>query len=85
MAEQMFFHDLAVDLELSFDSITVSEDQAIVLYRAARKLLINVSKHARVDRAFYRFYSFCLLRLRARFFSTNLAWRCGVKPSVETV
>ena len=51
LAGQMSFHDLTVDVEMSCDTVTIPKDQAIVLYRSVRELLINVSKHARVNRA----------------------------------
>ena len=51
LAGQMSFHDLAVDVEMSCDSLDLPKHQAILLYRSVRELLINVSKHARVNRA----------------------------------
>lgn len=44
-------HGLSVDLRLDVESFVVSHDQAVLLFKSVRELLINVVKHARVDRA----------------------------------
>jgi PAS domain S-box-containing protein len=43
-------HGLTVDSELD-DGIVIPQDERVLLFRAARELLFNVSKHARVERA----------------------------------
>jgi signal transduction histidine kinase len=48
MAKQ---HGLSVDLRLDPAPLNLSQQQAVFLYRCVRELLINVVKHAGVDRA----------------------------------
>jgi signal transduction histidine kinase len=48
MAKQ---HGLTVDLRLDPAPLNLSQQQAVFLYRCVRELLINVVKHAGVDRA----------------------------------
>ncbi|SLM47358.1 protein of unknown function [Nitrospira japonica] len=55
LAEQMHKHQLTVDVEIqAADPLPLAEDEAILLFQSVRELLINVSKHARVDRATVR-------------------------------
>jgi len=55
LAEQMHKHQLAVDVEIgTAEPLPLAEDEAILLFQSVRELLINVSKHARVDRATVR-------------------------------
>jgi signal transduction histidine kinase len=51
LAPQMSKHGLAVDVSLADDVIPVSNEEAALLYQLVRELLINIVKHARVDRA----------------------------------
>lgn len=48
MAKQ---HGLTVDLRLDPEPLNLAQHQAVFLYRCVRELLINVVKHAGVDRA----------------------------------
>lgn len=55
LAEQMHKHQLTVEVEIdAADALPLAEDEAILLFQSVRELLINVSKHARVDRATVR-------------------------------
>jgi len=47
-------HGLTVDLHLDPEPLSLSQHQATFLYRCVRELLINVVKHAEVDRAIVR-------------------------------
>lgn len=51
LAEQMLQHNLTVAVQCSQQTITLPEDQAILLYQSVRELLINVSKHAQTSDA----------------------------------
>jgi signal transduction histidine kinase len=51
LAAQMPKHGLTVDLDISAHSFVLSNEQAGLLYKSIRELLINVVKHAVVDRA----------------------------------
>jgi signal transduction histidine kinase len=51
LAGQMPKHGLDVDVSLACESLTLPEAQAVLIYRSVRELLINVVKHAAVDRA----------------------------------
>jgi len=51
LAGNMRKHGLTVDLRLDEESLAISHDQAVLLYKCVRELLINVVKHAGVDRA----------------------------------
>jgi signal transduction histidine kinase len=51
LAEQMPNHGLTVDLSIECDSLSLPDDQAILLYQSVRELLMNVVKHAAVNRA----------------------------------
>ena len=44
-------HGLTVDLRLDPEPLNLAQHQAVFLYRCVRELLINVVKHAGVDRA----------------------------------
>ena len=51
LAGQMSRHGLAVELCMSSDSLALPDDEAVLLYKSVRELLMNVVKHAGVDRA----------------------------------
>jgi signal transduction histidine kinase len=51
LAGQMSKHGLTVELNLPTDPLTLAPDRATFLYRSIRELLMNVVKHAIVDRA----------------------------------
>jgi signal transduction histidine kinase len=51
LAGQMAKHGLTVDLRLDVESVALTHDQAVLLYKCVRELLINVVKHAAVVRA----------------------------------
>ena len=51
LAEQMPLHNLAVEVRLESDQVSLPDDQAILLFQSVRELLINVAKHAGTDRA----------------------------------
>jgi PAS domain S-box-containing protein len=51
LADQMRRHELNVSVERCVDETSVPEEQAVLLFQSVRELLINVSKHARTDRA----------------------------------
>src|SRR5206468_5624395 len=44
-------HGLTVELHTTSESWTLSKDRTVLLYKSIRELLINVVKHAMVDRA----------------------------------
>ncbi|BFU94925.1 MAG: protein of unknown function [Nitrospira sp.] len=55
LGEQMQRHQLTVDLDIAAtEPVPLAEDEAILLFQSVRGLLINVSKHARVDHAAVR-------------------------------
>lgn len=52
LGEQMQKHQLTVDVDIAAtEPVPLAEDEAILLFQSVRELLINVSKHARVDHA----------------------------------
>lgn len=51
LAGHMSKHGLIVELHSNADSVTVPDDQAVLLYKSVRELLINVVKHAGVGQA----------------------------------
>src|SRR5262245_9446033 len=51
LAAQMANHGLTVELHITSESWTLPTDRAVVLYKVIRELLLNVVKHAMVDRA----------------------------------
>jgi signal transduction histidine kinase len=51
LAKQMPLHNLMVEVRLAQDHVPLPDDQAVLLFQSARELLLNVAKHARVDRA----------------------------------
>jgi signal transduction histidine kinase len=51
LAGQMSKHGLTVELTLPTDPLTLAPDRAMLLYRSIRELLMNVVKHAMVNRA----------------------------------
>ena len=51
LAEQMPKHNLTVDVHLSQETVSISEEQEVLLFQSVRELLINVVKHAGVTRA----------------------------------
>jgi signal transduction histidine kinase len=51
LAGQMPKHGLTVELHLTSDSLELPKDLAVLLYKSIRELLMNVVKHAMVDRA----------------------------------
>jgi CheY-like chemotaxis protein len=51
LADQMRLQGLTVSLEVECDTLTLTEDQATLLYQSARELIINVMKHGHTDRA----------------------------------
>lgn len=51
LAEQMPLYNLAVEVRLERDQVSLPDDQAILLFQSVRELLINVAKHAGIDRA----------------------------------
>lgn len=55
LGEQMQKHQLTVDVDIAAtEPVPLAEDEAILLFQSVRELLINVSKHARVDHATVR-------------------------------
>ena len=46
LGEFMKKHDLTVSVNLPEEKLTLSEDQAILIFQSVRELLLNVSKHA---------------------------------------
>lgn len=51
LATQMTKHGLTVGLNMTSDSLELPHDRAVLLYKSIRELLMNVVKHAMVDRA----------------------------------
>lgn len=51
LAEHMDQHNLTVAVQCSQQTLTLPEDQAILLYQSVRELLINVTKHAKTSHA----------------------------------
>ena len=51
LAEQTRLHGLNVEVCLECDQVSLPEDQAILLFRSVRELLMNIAKHADTDRA----------------------------------
>ena len=52
LAEQMSRHGLTVNfLSIACDSVPLTDDQAMLLYQSVRELLMNIVKHAGVNRA----------------------------------
>jgi len=51
LAGQMAKHGLTVDLCLDIESLALPQDEAVLLYKCVRELLINVVKHSGVARA----------------------------------
>src|SRR5262249_53314507 len=51
LAAQMANHGLTVELHLAVDSLAIPTDRTVLLYKSIRELLMNVVKHAMVDRA----------------------------------
>src|SRR6185436_18769704 len=51
LAGQMSKHGLTVELTLPADPLALPLDRAVLLYRSIRELLMNVVKHAMVNRA----------------------------------
>ena len=51
LAEQMREHALYVDVHVDSESLPLSHDRAVVSYQCVRELLMNVVKHAKVDKA----------------------------------
>lgn len=54
LAERMRKDGLFVEVQAEKDSIALSEEQGVLLFQSVRELLINVLKHAGVDRATVR-------------------------------
>jgi signal transduction histidine kinase len=52
LAGQMPRHGLAVDVSICTDSLSLPDHTVLLLYQSARELLMNVVKHAEVNRAF---------------------------------
>ena len=52
LAGQMPRHGLAVDLSIGTESLSIPDDRILLLYQSVRELLMNIVKHAGVDRAF---------------------------------
>jgi len=51
LAAQMSKHGLTVEFNLPADPLVLPPDRAVLLYRSIRELLMNVVKHAMVNRA----------------------------------
>ncbi len=51
LAGQMPRHGLAVDVSIGQDSVTLVNEKALLLYQSVRELLMNIVKHAAVNRA----------------------------------
>jgi len=51
LGDQMRQHGLLVKVHCTVDSLTLLEEQAVLLFQSVRELLMNVMKHARTDRA----------------------------------
>ena len=52
LAGQMPRHGLAVDLSIGADSLSLPDHAVVLLYQSVRELLMNIVKHAEVNRAF---------------------------------
>ena len=52
LAEQMPRHGLAVEVSITRESLAISNETVLLLYQSVRELLMNVVKHASVERAF---------------------------------
>ena len=51
LADQMKKHRLTVDVQLGTSDLSLTENQAILLFHSARELLINAAKHAGTNKA----------------------------------
>lgn len=51
LASQMRQHGLRVEVKPAVDTLSLPEDQAILLFQSVRELLYNVLKHAHTDKA----------------------------------
>ena len=51
LGDTMQHHGLAVDVQAEDQLLTLPDDKAVLLYQSVRELLLNVVKHAQVDRA----------------------------------
>jgi len=51
LAQDMVKHGLNVELRLSPGSLSLRDDQHVLLYQSIRELLINIVKHAKTSRA----------------------------------
>ena len=51
LAKNMAKHGLTVDLHFDMESLALPQDEAVLLYKCVRELLINVVKHAGVAQA----------------------------------
>src|SRR5215213_1946908 len=51
LAGQMPLHGVSVDVRLKREKVPLPDDQAVLLFQSVRELLINVAKHAAIDRA----------------------------------
>ncbi|GKS62826.1 hypothetical protein YTPLAS72_01300 [Nitrospira sp.] len=51
LSDQMRQHGLLVKVDSTVDSLTLLEEQAVLLFQSVRELLMNVIKHAGTDRA----------------------------------
>ncbi|MBX3319449.1 MAG: response regulator [Nitrospira sp.] len=51
LSDQMRQHGLLVKVDSTLDSLTLLEEQAVLLFQSVRELLMNVIKHAGTDRA----------------------------------
>jgi signal transduction histidine kinase len=51
LVEQMPRHGLTVELSISSESLPLTSDHALLLYLSVRELLMNIVKHAAVNRA----------------------------------
>ena len=51
LAQDMVKHSLNVELRLSSASLSLRDDQHVLLYQSIRELLINIVKHAKASRA----------------------------------
>jgi signal transduction histidine kinase len=52
LAGQMPRHGLAIELFINSESLPLTSDKALLLYHSVRELLMNIVKHAAVNRAF---------------------------------